>query len=566
MDEERKLQSIPSRPHILMIVMDDLGSFDLGFHGSGILTPTSDALAKQGIYLDNYYVLPSCSPTRTALLSGRYPLHTGVHTWIEARSTGGLPLDEETLPQVLRRANYTAHAVGKWHAGHSSWNQTPTFRGFESFYGFYLGGQDYYSHLAPWYLPSATNLYDFRSDLQEYCGANCSRIVDERGNYSTHIFTREAINVIKRYSQSRRQQPLFLYLAFQAVHSPDQVPRYYLNLYDNKNWTMMRKTYAAMLTAADEGIANVTKALQATGLWNNTLVVFTTDNGGPTAACGIQGSLNYPKRGGKCSVWEGGTTGDGFLSGPALNSTARMVGNRRLVDLFHVVDWLPTLAEMVGVVPSGKRLDGVSQLTRLRATLNAHPARQEVYIGYAAANGLWYGPSVRHARWKLVQGASAGPYDPSIPALGGSPQPLVGGMMNSTYLLFDLYNDPGENHNVAAVYPQITNWLMSRLQVYQQTYVYQANNDNACPFNGTINSSVGLAWYVRNERDILAEIQHDILPPCSCVFFACVSGMSLSCAGFLGATVHLKLLSIHNRKSSSFVGRQRVLKLWGETT
>ena len=101
----RNLHTNPSRPHILVIVMDDLGSNDLGMHGSGIRTPTCDVLAKQGIFLDNYYVLPSCSPTRAALLSGRYPLHTGVHTFILDRSTAGLPLDEETLPQILRRAN-----------------------------------------------------------------------------------------------------------------------------------------------------------------------------------------------------------------------------------------------------------------------------------------------------------------------------------------------------------------------------------------------------------------------------------------------------------------------------
>jgi arylsulfatase A-like enzyme len=120
-------------PNILFVIVDDLGSHDLGMHGTGILSPHADELARQGVYLENYYVLPYCSPTRASILSGRYPLHTGCHTIINDYHTQGLPLDEETLPQVLRKAGYQAHAVGKWHVGHSRWEQTPTFRGFQSF-------------------------------------------------------------------------------------------------------------------------------------------------------------------------------------------------------------------------------------------------------------------------------------------------------------------------------------------------------------------------------------------------------------------------------------------------
>ena len=120
-------------------VVDDLGSSDLGLHGSGIFTPWCDSLATEGIFLENYYVLPYCSATRASFLSGRYPLSTGCHTILFDTSTSGLPTDEETLAQLLRRGGYQAHAVGKWHVGHAKWEQTPTFRGFQSFYGFYHG-------------------------------------------------------------------------------------------------------------------------------------------------------------------------------------------------------------------------------------------------------------------------------------------------------------------------------------------------------------------------------------------------------------------------------------------
>lgn len=145
----------PYKPHILLIVMDDLGSNDLGFHRTKIRTPNCDGLlldpdsSGPGIYLQNYYVLPSCSPTRSALLSGRYPLHTGVHHWIPVDSVAGLPLEDLTLADLLSGADggYETHAVGKWHVGYSRWEQTPTFRGFNSFFGLYTGSADYYSHV-----------------------------------------------------------------------------------------------------------------------------------------------------------------------------------------------------------------------------------------------------------------------------------------------------------------------------------------------------------------------------------------------------------------------------------
>ena len=326
-------------PHILMIVMDDLGSYDLGMHGTGMHTPNCDSLAKNGIYLDSYYVLPYCSPTRSALLSGKYPIHTGVQIPIARKSTSGLPLEDETLADLLLR-NYTTHAVGKWHIGHSSWEQTPTFRGFDSFYGFYGGGQDYFKHFSE-------GGYDMRYDRKPKCGEGCSQIVDERGNYSTHVFTREALHIIQDYAKAttnRNQQDssnkqLFLYLAYQAVHCPNEVPDHYIHprYTSQTGWTDQRKSYAGMLTAADEGIGNVTAALKSIGLWEDTLVIFTTDNGGPVYAGCPQGSSNYPKRGGKASVWEGGITGDAFLSGPALSRFAGIKPNTRFPHLFHVV-------------------------------------------------------------------------------------------------------------------------------------------------------------------------------------------------------------------------------------
>jgi arylsulfatase A-like enzyme len=477
-----------SAPNILFVIVDDLGSHDLGMHGTGIMTPHADGLAHQGVYLENYYVLPYCSPTRASILSGRYPLHTGCHSIINDRSTQGLPLDEETLPQVLRRAGYQAHAVGKWHVGSSSWEQTPTFRGFQSFYGFYLGGQDYLTHIKT---DSEIDAYDMRSDNQEFCGEDCSKLVDERGNYSTNVFTRQAVKVIEEHEES--DGPLFLYLAHQAVHWPDEVPDEYKQPYENRtDWDEKRITYAGMLTAADESIANVTKALQEKGMWENTLVVFTTDNGGPTDVCMVQGSSNGVRRGGKCTVWEGGTTGDGFVSGPALTNKLGVTPGR-YPHIFHVVDWLPTLAAIAGVLPDGKPLDGVNQLEALQGKNLDHPPREEVFVGYAVYGHKWFGPAIRYHNWKMIQGPSGGPQAADDHPIG-TDTPAKGGIPGG-YLLYDLSEDREEQFDVAAEYPLMVDIMRAKLQEYQKTYVPPIEEDESCPFPGVVNTTeFGPAW------------------------------------------------------------------------
>ena len=564
-----------SLPHIIIVVIDDLGSHDLGLHGTGIHTPNIDGFVTgkkaDGIYLDNYYVLPYCSPTRAALLSGMYPLRTGVHNVIEPKSTAGLPLNVETLPEMLKRAtrtrragsplssvemnddgrdkgsghipqseeSYQTHAVGKWHVGHSSFLQTPTFRGFDSFFGFYQGGQDYFTH-------SSLGGVDLHFDRSPRCGNGCSEVVNERGNYSTHVFTREAIKVVETHAKKfdgGSKAPLFLYLAYQAVHCPNEVPNEYTVQYNNRtDWSAKRKSYAGMLTAADEGIGNLTQILKSNGMWENTLLMLTTDNGGPTTVGCTQGSSNYPKRGGKCSLWEGGTTGDALLAGPALErllarstttsplktdssfiagkkktTRATKSSSRRFQHLFHVVDWFPTLAEWVGVVPLNETvLDGISQAEALAS--GDSPARTELFGGYAFwkdhSTHAWWGPSLRHLNWKLVQGASAGP-DAKNPLPPGSKdisppgEKFNNSTNNSTndYLLFDLDHDPGEENDLSTAYPEILQKMIYRLKLYRKYFVYpQVNDDSNCPFPGLVNTTtVGPAWCV-SQSNIMSNI------------------------------------------------------------
>ncbi|CAD1470025.1 unnamed protein product, partial [Heterotrigona itama] len=199
--------AVASRPHIVFILADDLGWNDVGFHGSGqIPTPNIDALAYSGLLLDRYYVTPICTPSRSALMTGKHPIHTGMqHGVLKCAEPRGLPLHEKLLPEYLRELGYSTHIVGKWHLGFYTKEYTPTYRGFDSHLGLWSGHHDYFDHSA---VESPYWGLDMRRGLDAAW--------DLHGQYSTDIFTKEAVRLIDNHNTSR---PMFLYLAHAAVHS-----------------------------------------------------------------------------------------------------------------------------------------------------------------------------------------------------------------------------------------------------------------------------------------------------------------------------------------------------------
>lgn len=218
-DPSRRTQTEAAyQPHILFVMMDDLGSNDLGYHGSGIKTPVADNMLKSGLRLRNFYTLPTCTLTRIAALTGRYPYRSGTYEVVRSASTKGMAEDEETIAQILKRAGYQTHAVGKWHLGHSKWTLTPTFRGFMTFFGFHVSGmQDYFDHTST-IGNGKQGYYDMRWESRERCGWACSQQVQAKGIYSSTLFAQEAIRTINTYDASKG--PMFMYLAFQAVYVP----------------------------------------------------------------------------------------------------------------------------------------------------------------------------------------------------------------------------------------------------------------------------------------------------------------------------------------------------------
>ncbi len=304
------------QPNIVFLLVDDMGYAECGFNGGKeIKTPKIDQLAKDGAVLENNYVQPVCSPTRACLLTGRYPTHTGIYGVIWPGAAWGLPLNERTLPEALKAAGYYTAITGKWHLGDFDKAYQPNARGFDYQYGHFFGNLDYFTHIR-------NNQLDWYRNGQTL----------EEAGYTTHLIAKEACKIIET---SNRSKPLFLYVPFNGIHSPYQVPDNYLKPYSNL--TGNRQKLAGMLAAVDEAIGKIVAALDKAGLRENTLIVFSSDNGAPPPG------NNSPLRDFKATVYEGGIRGAAFVNWPG-----RVAAGLRVTEAMHTVDWYPTLIQLAG--------------------------------------------------------------------------------------------------------------------------------------------------------------------------------------------------------------------------
>jgi arylsulfatase A-like enzyme len=406
-----------ARPNILYIVADDLGFADVGFRGSDILTPNIDRLAAEGAILQNFYTQPLCTPTRAAMMTGRYPLRYGLQVGVIPSGGGyGLAQDEYLLPQALKDAGYSTRMVGKWHLGHADRGFWPRQRGFDSFYGALVGEIDHFKH-------EAHGVTDWYRD---------NELLVEPG-YDTELLGAEAIRQIEGHDPAN---PLFLYLAFTAPHTPYQAPQEYLDRYPDiadEN----RRAYAGMISAMDDQIGKVIAALEAKGLRENTLILFHSDNGGTRSKMfvgegAVAGDLppnNAPLREGKGTVYEGGTRVVALANWPGRIAPGAAEG------VIHVVDMLPTLAALTGAsLGQSKDLDGMDVWQALAAG-QASPRQGMVYN---VDPGIG---AVRDGKWKLVWNA----------------------MLPPKVELFDLEADPSETTDLSAANPDKVAELQERV-------------------------------------------------------------------------------------------------------
>jgi arylsulfatase A-like enzyme len=333
------------KPNIVVIIPDDLGWRDVGYHGSEIKTPNIDKLAESGIKLEQHYVMPTCTPTRVSLMTGKYPSRYGI--------TGPdygevINLGDPTLASVLQENGYFTAIAGKWHMGSPPY--TPLKYGFQSSYGYFDGQIDPYTHE----YKTETELTDRKSWHRN------DQYLDESGIHATDLITKEAVRLI----EEERSNPLFLYVAYNVPHTPLDEPDEWLSLYDELTIEPSRKWFAASVSHMDDGIGKIMDALERSGKRENTLVLFISDNGGQhswQSNTEYRGKYahkphlvlgnNYPLRGWKGDLYEGG------IRVPAIINWPNKLPSGEFKTPIHVSDWLPTLCDLVGCEQSLQQLN-----------------------------------------------------------------------------------------------------------------------------------------------------------------------------------------------------------------
>ena len=409
------------KPHVVHIVADDLGWKDVGFNGCvDIKTPNLDALAAGGAKFTQFYVQPMCTPTRAALMTGRYPFRYGLQTAvIPSVSAYGLGTSEYLLPQCLKEAGYKTAIIGKWHLGHADKKYWPKQRGFDYQYGAMIGELDYYTH-------DEQGVLDWFRDNES---------VKEEG-YTTTLLGKDAAKLIEQHDAAT---PLYLYLTFNAPHTPYQAPKEYVDRYASIE-DPTRRTYAAMVTCLDDEIGRVVAALDKHQMRGDTLILFHSDNGGTRNAmfAGVMADMskvkipcdNGPYHEGKGTLYEGGTRVCALANWPGHIKAGTVDG------LVHAVDVYPTLAQLAGASTAKcKPLDGVN-VWDTTATGAASPRTEIVY------NVEPFRAAVRQGDWKLVWRT----------------------LLPSSVALFNIALDPSEKNDLAAQNPDKVASLQQRIE------------------------------------------------------------------------------------------------------
>lgn len=356
-------------PNIVIILADDLGRCDIGYYGGEAKTPNLDRIAKQSIVLDRFYTAPISSPTRAGLMTGRYPNRFGFREsvlppWRE----DGLDTNEETIADVLADAGYKNRAIiGKWHLGHARKAFHPMSRGFNHFYGHLNGAIEYFTH-------NREGELDWHNDWE-----SCY----DKG-YSTDLISDEAVRCVNDY---KKDGPFFLYVAYNAPHSPYEAKDDDIALYTDKFDQLTPKekktaTYHAMITCMDRGIGRIYDALEKSGQLDNTIFLFFSDNG-------CVGEFKTDKlRGCKFQEWDGGVRAPAFISW----KNGFRKGGCVVEQVTGFVDVLPTVRDVLNVKKAPAReLDGISVLSVLKGEKKS--IDRDFYLGCGA---------VVNADWKLV--------------------------------------------------------------------------------------------------------------------------------------------------------------------
>jgi arylsulfatase B len=475
------------RPNIIIMLADDLGWADVGYHGGPIDTPSLDRLAEEGVELRRFYTTPICSPTRAALMTGRDPIRLGVaYAVIMPWSNSGIHPDEHFMPESFKAAGYQTAMVGKWHLGHAQETYHPNQRGFEHFYG--------HLHTEVGYFPPFAN--QGGKDFQR----NGESISDN--GYESYLLADEASRWIRERDS---EKPFFLYMPFIAPHTPLDAPADLVEKYEdleddrqparsvNTDRTRLisrlmlrgsaRPMYAAVVEAMDRAIGKVLDTLDEQGLAENTIVLFFSDNGGAAYAMG--GADNVPLRGGKGETFEGGIRVVASLRWPA-----KLTAGSRAEQIMSVMDVFPTLAAAAGVDAENRReLDGRNMWPAISRNVKI-PLEQPLFFASETPIRGSFHVTAFDEEWKLVQRIERDQVTVEI-----------------TNHLFRIDEDPYETHNLAIEHPEIVEEYAEKIRNWRALYPIAGTRSTLVPPPGW---RAPLDWVSYPQP--IAELQPDSAP------------------------------------------------------
>jgi arylsulfatase A-like enzyme len=425
-----------SRPNIIIVMTDDMGYADVGFNGSkDITTPELDKLAHAGTICTSAYVAhPFCGPSRAGLLTGRYPHEFGSQFNLPAnseKSVGeGIPLNEKFISSVLQESGYHTGIIGKWHLGAVS-GYEPKDRGFSDFYGFLGGGHNYFpeDYIAKYQQQTAAgnkNIWEYLLPLQR------NGIEVQETEYLTDALSHDAVRFVNE--ASKKDQPFFLYLAYNAPHTPLEAKKEDLLKFSYIK-DKARQTYAAMVYAVDRGVGELVEALKTTNQYENTLIVFLSDNGGRTD----EGANNYPFRGAKGDTYEGGFRVPMFFHWPN-----HVPAGKQFDYPITALDFYPTFAGLANAkIPQEKVLDGKNIWDNLVNGQNAR--KNELIFAMRHRNGF-SDVGVRQDEWKATKA------------------------YNTSWKLYNINDDKGETKDLSSQHPQLLKTMVSKAEAWSKKH------------------------------------------------------------------------------------------------
>ncbi len=482
------------KPNIVFFMADDLGWNNVEWHNpTQMKTPNAMQLVKEGIELDRHYVFVYCSPSRSSLMTGRLPYHVQQQNYQNCDLGQGVHRNFTFMSAKLKGAGYETHHVGKWHLGMSERSRIPQGRKFDTSLVYFEGAQDHFTQRSctdpqclvpindstpvPPRLNFSVSPYDFWLNDGPAKGIAGSR-------YNGYQFNDFGVNAIMNHDPTKG--PFFMYFAAANSHSPLEAPQRFLDMYP-EDWYLDRRQYAAMCSFWDEILGNLTTALKTKNMWDNTLLVFSSDNGGPVYWSTTPsfphgaGANNWPLKGGKVSNWEGGTRVAAFVSGGAVPEAMR---GKKLTGYAHIADWYSTFCALAGVDPTDTQaaaaglppIDSLNLWPWLSGSVSESP-RTEIPLsinydmGHRAVG--FNSSALIIGDMKLLVGVQLmsyhqGPAFPNASRYGVFTDPSL----RKDCLIGCLYNisaDPTEQQDIAIQHPEVVRNMRNRIDELSET-------------------------------------------------------------------------------------------------